>query len=75
MGVRARRVDDRPDHRGNAVDLGEARDVRIGVDDDDAVVIGTVERRALPAGNPELDDLYVGDPHGCSPPESFERVQ
>ena len=63
MGMRARRLDDRPDDRWDAVHFGEARYALVGVHENHAVVVGAVEGHASPARHPQLDDLDVGDLH------------
>ena len=52
MGVRARRLDDGADHRGHAVDLGDAGHAFVGVDEDDAIVVGAVEGQPLSSREP-----------------------
>jgi len=65
--MRPRRLDDGPDDGRNAIDLGQAGDAAIGIHENDAVVVGTVEGLPRPPGHAEFDDVDFGDFHALVP--------
>jgi hypothetical protein len=59
--VRARRVDDRAYRLGRGVDLADAGDALVGVDEDNQIVLAAVGDRVVERGLAEDDRLDVGD--------------
>ena len=65
--VRAGRVHERRDGLGRRVDLADAGDPLVGVDQDDEIVLAAVRDPLVHGGLPQDDGLDIGDLQACLP--------
>ena len=65
--VRARGVDERGDGLGRRVDLADAGEPLVGVDQDDEVVLAAVGDALVDSGLPQDDGLDIGDLQAVAP--------